>query len=78
MSKAHDRYLEIVAVADESDDSIAVSAINYCRTKAELDAATCRASKYTPTTAQTSPMDLTLGEVLPPPSVIRLTVTFQA
>jgi hypothetical protein len=78
MAKVHDRILEIVGVADESDDTIAVSAVNYFRDRGKLDAAEAYVAKFTPTTAQTSPMELTLGETLPPPTVIRLKITFQA
>lgn len=78
MAKAHDRVLSIVCTLDESDDSIAVTALNYYRDRSKIDAAEPFALSYTPSTAQTSPAEITLGEVVPPPTHIRFVMTFQA
>lgn len=74
MSKVHDRTVELVFVADDSAETVVVSAVNYYRTDAELAAATPFAMTFSQN-QQTTPSDLTLGELLPPPTKIRLTFT---
>jgi hypothetical protein len=78
MAKAHDRVLEIVCTMDESDDTIAVTALKYYRDRAKLAAAEAYSVKYTPATALATGGEITLGEVMPPPTHIRFTTTFQA
>ena len=73
MAKAHDRLVELVFVADDSADTVAVSAVNYYRTRGD----TARAIPFTQT-AQTTGGELVLGDLLPPPTHILLTFTVQA
>lgn len=78
MSKVHDRVLEVNFVFDESDDTVAVSSIQYYRDRAQLDAATGLALKIDTTAAQTSPAEIQFGEIVPPPTHLRLKFTAQA
>ena len=73
MAKAHDRYLELVFVADDSAETVAVSAVNYYRTPD----ATAYALKFTQD-SQLTGGKLAFGELCPPPTHILLTFTVQA
>lgn len=73
MSKVHERVVELVFVADDSAETVAVSAVNYYRDGSS--------SAFPITFTQTSQLtggELVLGELLPPPTRIRLTFTVQA
>lgn len=70
MAKAHDRYVELVFVADDSAETVIVSAVNYYRTPD----ATAYAIKYTQD-INTTGAKLALGELLPPPTHFLLTFT---
>lgn len=74
MAKIHDRLLELVFVADDSADTVAVSAVNYYRDRSS----TAFALKFTQTSSQTTGTELALGELMPPPTHIVLTFTVQA
>lgn len=73
MAKVHDRTLELACTMNAAADTVAVTAVNYYRTDAELAANNPFVLTSTPTSAQTSPADITLGELVPPPTRIRLT-----
>jgi len=77
MAKAHDRILEIVVTADESDDDLVATAVNYYRHRGKLDASEGKSVAFTAGAASAT-HEIELGEVTPPPSIIRLTSTFQA
>lgn len=74
MSKAHDRYVELVFVADDSAETVAVSAVNYYRTPTD----TAYPLKFTQDASQLTGTKLALGELMPPPTHILLTFTVQA
>lgn len=78
MSKIHDRYCEIVFTTANGAQTIVATKVNYYRSKAELDAANPFLITATYPAAAASPYDITLGELLPPPTVIRLTGTISA
>ena len=78
MGKAHDRILKIELTADESDDTLDVTAVEYFRDRTAYLADT---PKFTPTFSDDGPAatcEITLGEVLPPPTHIILASTFQS
>jgi len=77
MSKHQDRILELVITADESDDSVLVTAVNFYRTRDDLANSTGHSGVFT-ADAAAGTHEIELGEVLPPPTHIRLTSTFQA
>ena len=85
MSKVHLRTLEIVLKTNNGAQTVAATAVNYYRTDAELNAGTpfplaCSSSEGTSVlgAATASPYDIFLGELVPPPSRIRLTATINA
>lgn len=71
MAKAHDRYVELVFVADDSAETVIVSAVNYYRTPD----AVAYSLKFTQTSPNTTGTKITLGELMPPPTDILLTFT---
>jgi len=77
MAKAHDRIIEIVVTADESDDTLVATAVNYYRTRQDLADSNAFSVEMT-AGAASGTHEITLGEVTPPPTHIRLTSTFQA
>ena len=74
MAKAHDRLLEIVFVADDSAETVVVSAVNYYRLRGD----TAYALKFTQSSPNTTGTELALGELTPSPTHILLTFTVQA
>lgn len=78
MAKVHDRVLELVFVADDSAETVAVSAVNYYRDRSTLDANNPFRMTFSQTSPLTTGTELVLGELLPPPTHIRLTFTVQA
>lgn len=73
MAKVHDRILELVFIADDSAETVIVSAVNYYR-----DRSTLPSSGFPLSFSQTSQLtggELVLGELLPPPTHILLTFT---
>lgn len=75
MAKVHDRILELVFVADDSAETVAVSAVNYYRDRSY---ATGFPLKFTQDAALTTGTELAFGELVPPPTHIKLTFTVQA
>lgn len=74
MSKVHDRIVELVFVADDSAETVVVSAINYYR---DASSSTGFALKYVQDITTTGAL-LAFGELCPPPTHIKLTFTVQA
>jgi hypothetical protein len=77
MAKVHDRILEIAITCDESADTVLATAVNYYRTRADLDATDPKALTYTAGSAAGT-HEIEMGEITPPPTHIRITSTFQA
>lgn len=77
MAKVHDRILQFALTADESDDSLLCTAVTYFQNRGQLDASAGLSKKFTAGVAATS-HEITLGEVLPPPTHVRFVATFQA
>lgn len=75
MAKIHNRILELVFVADDSAETVAVSAVNYYRDESY---ATGFALKFTQSSPNTTGTTLEFGELCPPPTHIKLTFTVQA
>ena len=85
MSKVHLRTLELVVATNNGAQTVAVTKVNYYRTDAELNAgtpfplaATASESGTALGSAVASPFDVFLGELVPPPSRIRITATINA
>lgn len=85
MAKMHLRTLELKVTTNNAAQTVAATAVNYYRTDAELNAGipfTLAASSSEGTSvlgaATASPYDIFLGELVPPPSRIRLTATINA
>lgn len=77
MAKAYERILEIAVTADESDDTLVATAVKYYRDRGKLNAADGKTVTFV-AGATAANHEVTLGEVIPTPSVIRLVSTFQA
>lgn len=78
MAKAHDRILELKFTVDESDDDVeSVDSVKYFRDRGKYDADEGEVIEYSAETGA-NPNEITLGEMLPPPTHIILTPTFQA
>ena len=82
MAKVHHRTIEVVLTTTFTGTLIKVTAVNYYRTDAELAAANPFVLAATATEAgaalgtnQASPFDVYLGELMPPPSRLRITAT---
>jgi hypothetical protein len=85
MAKVHIRTIELKVTTNNGAQTVAVTAVNYYRTDAELAAsnpfpltATASESGTALGTAVASPYDVYLGELMPPPSRIRITATINA
>jgi hypothetical protein len=85
MAKVHLRTLELKVTTNNGAQTVAVTAVNYYRTDSELAAGTPFPLTATATesgtalgTAVASPFDVFLGELVPPPSRIRITATINA
>lgn len=85
MAKAHLRTLELLVTTNNGAQTVAVTAVRYYRSNAELDAsnpfaitATAAESGTALGTAVASPYDVYLGELVPPPNRIRITATINA
>lgn len=78
MSKIHDRIVEVVMTTTNGAQQVVASAVNYYRTRAEVDAATPFVLTATFPAASASPYEIVLGELMPPPSILRLKVTISA
>lgn len=73
MAKAHDRTIEFAVTLNAAADTVLVTAVNYYRDDGLLAAATPYALKFTSGAAQTTPSDILLGELMPPPTRVRFT-----
>ncbi len=71
MAKAHDRYVELVFVADDSAETVVVSEVNYYRTPSDVKFPL----KFTQTSPNTTGTLLAMGELVPPPTHFLLTFT---
>lgn len=78
MSKVHDRIVEVVMTTANGAQTVVVSAINYYRTRGELDAANPFVFAATFPAASASPYEVVLGELVPPGTILRLKVTINA
>lgn len=85
MAKLHVRTLELLVKTNNGAQTVAVTGVNYYRSDAELAAAnpfvlaaTASESGTALGTAVASPYDVYLGELVPPPSRIRITATISA
>lgn len=74
MGKAHDRLLKLTFAADDSAETVVVSAVEYFRTRDD----TAYALKFTQTSPNTTGTEIVLGELLPPPTHIQLAFTVVA
>jgi hypothetical protein len=77
VGKAHERILTIAVTADESDDTLAVTAVKFYRDRTKYIDSDGYTPAYSGGTAAAS-CELVLGEVLPPPTSIIMIATFQA
>lgn len=77
MGKVHERILAIAITCDEGDDTVVSTAVTYYRTRADLDASDGKSLTFTAGSAAAN-HELELGQLLPPPTHIRLESTFQA
>ena len=73
MARVHERTLEFAMTMNAAADTVALTALNYYRTDAELAAANPFALTISTVAAQTSPADVLVGELIPPPTRIRFT-----
>lgn len=71
MGKAHDRVLELDFTADDSAETVVMNSVEYFRTRDD----TAYALKFTQTSPNTTGTEIVLGELLPPPTHIKLTFT---
>lgn len=85
MAKVHHRTLELLVTTNRGALTVAVTQVNYYRDDAQLAAAnpfiltaTASESGTALGTAVTSPYDVYVGELYPPPSRIRITATINA
>lgn len=77
MAKAHERILAIAITCDEGDDTVLGTAITYYRDRGHLDDSDGKTVKMTAGSAAAN-HEIELGEVIVPPSIIRIESTFQA
>jgi len=73
MAKVHDRTIEFAVTMSAAADTVTVTAVNYYRDDSQLAAANTFPLKFTLGAAQTSPSDILLGELMPPPTRVRFT-----
>ncbi len=85
MAKVHIRTLELLVTTNNGAQTVAVTKVNYYRDDSQLAAAnpftlaaTASESGTALGTAVASPYDVYLGELVPPPSRIRVTATISA
>jgi len=85
MAKVHIRTLELLVTTNNGAQTVAVTKVNYYRDDSQISAANPFTLAATATeggtalgTAVASPYDVYLGELVPPPSRIRITATINA
>jgi hypothetical protein len=71
MAKAHDRIVEFTLALVAAADTLAVTGVNYYRDRGSLAAATPYAIKFSGGSAAVDPVEVALGELLPPPTHVR-------
>jgi hypothetical protein len=71
MAKVHERILEFNITLNAASDNLAVTSLKYYRDRAELAASNGLALSIDTTSAQTSPAEIQLGELMPPPTHVR-------
>lgn len=77
MADVYDRILEIAVTADESDDTVAVTAVTFYRDRSFLDASDGETVPFSGGTAAAT-AEIELGSQGWTPNVIRVASTFQA
>jgi hypothetical protein len=75
MAKVHDRILEFTVATDDSAETLAVTAVKYYRDRAQLDASNGFALAFSGGSAAVTPVEITMGETVPPPTHIRFVFT---
>ncbi len=78
MAKMHDRWLEIVFTTTNGAQQVVASKVNYYRSDSELNAGTPFTLTSVFPVASASPYDIVIGELLAPPTKIRLNATISA
>lgn len=85
MAKIHHRTLELLVTTNNGAQTVAVTKVNYYRDDSQLAAsnpftlaATAAESGTALGTAVASPYDVYMGELVPPPTRIRITATINA
>jgi hypothetical protein len=78
MAKVHDRIVEIVMTTANGAQTVVASAVNYYRDRGYLIAGAPFGLKAVFPAASASPYEIVLGEELPQPTIVRLTVTINA
>ena len=73
MAKVHERTIEFAITNNAAADTVTVTAVNYYRDDSQLAASNPFPLKFTSGAAQTSPSDIFLGELMPPPTRVRFT-----
>lgn len=73
MAKVHDRILECAITLNAAADTLALTALNYYRTDAELAAANPFPLTISTVAGQVSPAEVSIGELVPPPTRLRFT-----
>ncbi len=76
-SGVHARILRLTVTADESDDTILITAVDFFRGRQSLDAAE-GFSVPNVAGAAAANAEVELGTVIPSPSVVQIASTFQA
>jgi hypothetical protein len=70
--KVHDRILELSLTMNAAGDTVAVTAVKYYRDRGKLAAGEAQAMVIDTTAAQTSPAEVAFGELVPPPTHLRM------
>lgn len=71
MAKVHDRIVEFNITLVAAADTLAVDSVKFYRDRAQLDASNGLTINTSGGAAGTSPKEVSLGEVLPPPTIVR-------
>lgn len=76
-SKAHDRIVEIDVTAAKAAETVVVTAVKYYRDRAMFDAGIAKPMVITASAAAAN-AEVQFGQLLPPPTHIRIKSTFVA
>lgn len=71
MAKAHDRIVEFTLALVAAADTLAVSAVKYYRDRGQQLAGTGYSIAFSGGSAAVDPVEIVLGELLPPPTHVR-------